>query len=99
MNIETMPEWYRTLDVAVTGDDSAPAAVREAAAEALAYIRALRKERTNLRAQIAAVRDLHSRDEKYAAYGVDHCAGCRTVATYTPWPCKTVIALDGGRAA
>lgn len=50
-------------------------------------------------AQVAAVRALHSRDERKAAMGLDHCAGCSTHVTFTPWPCKTVQALDAPQDA
>ena len=56
---EPMPEWYRVLDVDVAGHDSAPAVVRAAAIEALAYIRSLRKERANLRSRLAAFDTAH----------------------------------------
>lgn len=52
---EPMPEWYRVLDVDVAGDDGAPAVIRAAAVDALAYVLELRKERATLRAELAAL--------------------------------------------
>ena len=52
------------------------------------------RELHRLRAQVAAVRKLHVLDERKARWGHDVCAGCATHVTFTPWPCKTLQALD-----
>lgn len=51
------------------------------------------RELHTLRAQVAAVMELHGPDPEAARSGRLVCAGCATHVTFTPWPCATAKAL------
>lgn len=52
------------------------------------------RELHRLRAQVAAVLNLHALDEDMARYGRHVCKGCATHMTFAWWPCATVEAVE-----
>jgi hypothetical protein len=52
--------------------------------------------RRTARAQVERARALHTPYSPYSPRGdgEQHCSGCRTPVTFTPWPCPTILALN-----